>query len=139
THLEREMIHTVVDFRSVMAKDVMLPMEDVQSLPPGTPVQELIERHGATNLDRWPVRGKGGAVTGLVNVLDVALDLCRHPQVGDYQRRIVKLAPNEPAFTVLRKLRAARSTMAVVLDPSGRPVGIVAWEDLIRLVKTAAA
>ncbi len=140
THLEREMIHTVVDFRSVMAKDVMLPMAEVQSLPASTPVQELIRQHRATNLDRWPIRGNGGAITGLVNVLDVALDLCRHPEVGDYQRRIVKLAPNEPAFTVLHKLRAARSTMAVVLDPAGPPLGIVTWEDLIRrLVKSAAA
>lgn len=140
THLEREMIHNVVDFRAVMARDVMLPMAGVQWIAAAAPVSELIERHRATHLDRWPVRAPDGAVTGLVNILDLALELGRHQTVGGHQRRIVKLAPNEPAYTVLHKLRAARSTMAVVLDGSGggQPLGIVTWEDAIRrLVKSA--
>jgi CBS domain containing-hemolysin-like protein len=59
--------------------------------------------------------------------------------VAHAQRRIVKLAPNEPAYTVLHKLRAARSSMAAVIE-DGQPIGILTWEDLIlRLVKAAVA
>jgi hypothetical protein len=39
---------------------------------------------------------------------------------------------------VLRKLRAARSTVAAVRGPGARPVGRVTWEDLIRKLVSAA-
>ena len=51
---------------------------------------------------------------------------------GACQRRIVTVGPNEPAFSVLWKMRAARSTVAVVRGPGPRPIGRVSWENLIR-------
>ena len=55
-----------------------------------------------------------------------------------YQRRIVKVNSDEPAYSIVRKLRAARVTMAVVLDPTGKQIGVVTWEDLIRRLVTVA-
>ena len=47
---------------------------------------------------------------------------------------------NEEAYHVIRKLRAARSTLAAVVDASAKPLGIVSSEDLLnRLVNTAVA
>ena len=140
TNVERRMIHNVVDFRAVTAKDVMVPMEQVRTIDGGIMVGELAHLHGATQLDRWPVLAADGTLTGLVTMFDCALDMGRRGPVENYQRRIVKVAPNEPAYVVLQKLRAARTTMAGVLDPAGEALGIVTWEDLIRrLVSTAAS
>ena len=48
------------------------------------------------------------------------------------------MTPREPAHSVLRKLRAARTTLAAVVEVSGPVIGIVTWEALIqRLVSTA--
>jgi CBS domain containing-hemolysin-like protein len=58
--------------------------------------------------------------------------------VSAYQRRVVIVGPEEPAYSVLRKLRAARSTVAAVRGPGARPVGRVTWEDLIRKLVSAA-
>jgi CBS domain containing-hemolysin-like protein len=77
-------------------------------------------------------------VVGLVNVLDVAMDGRRRGIVESYQRRIVKVNANEPAYSIVRKLRAARVTMAVALDAGGKQVGVVTWEDLIRRLVTVA-
>ena len=135
---ERQMIHNVVDFRSIVAKDVMVPMREVQAIPARSSVSELIERSTATHIDRWPVLSETGEIVGLVNVLDIALDGQRYGIVETYQRRIVKVAPNDPAYRVLRKLRAARSTLAAVVEAGAQPAGIVTWEALVqRLVNTA--
>ncbi len=140
SHVERKMIHGVVDFRAVTARDVMLPIENVKAIPAKADLAELIARARETGLDRWPVLTEAGAFTGIVNLLDVALSDRRSGPSEAIQRRIVKLAPNESAFTVLHKLRAARTSMAAVLDPDGKPIGIVTWEDVIlRLVKSAVS
>lgn len=140
THVERKMIHGVVDFRSVTARDVMVPVEQVKAIPGSADLAALIALAREAGLDRWPVQAEGGAFTGIVNLLDVALSERRSGPVSALQRRIVKLAPNEPAYTVLHKLRAARTSMAAVLDGDGRPLGIVTWENVVmRLVQTAVS
>ncbi len=138
TRDERQMIHNVVDFRAIAARDVMVPMERVHAIPGRAAIADLIARSGANHIDRWPVLADTGEIVGLVNVLDIALDGRRDGIVESYQRRIVKVAPNEPAHSVLRKLRAARTTLAAVLEAGAKPVGIVTWEALVqRLVNTA--
>jgi putative hemolysin len=138
SHVERKLIHGVVDFRSVTARDVMVPIALVKAIPAQADLSELIARAQETGFDRWPVQTEGGAFTGIVNLLEVALSDRRTGPAEAMQRRIVKLAPNEPAYTVLHKLRAARTSMAAVLGPEGKAIGIVTWEDVIlRLVKSA--
>ena len=135
---ERQMIHNVVDFRAIKASDVMLPLANVQTIAAAAPVEELIERSRHCNIDRWPVTNEAGEIAGLVNVLDVALDGRPRSMTEAYQRRIVKVNVDEPAYSIVRKLRAARVTMAVVLNASGKQIGVVTWEDLIRRLVTVA-
>jgi CBS domain containing-hemolysin-like protein len=140
TQVERRMIHGVVDFRSLTAREVMVPIEQVKCIEAGAEIPELIKRARETGIHRWPVQNEAGVFTGIVILLDVALAGRLTGRVENMQRRLVKLAPNEPAHTVLHKLRAARSSMAAVLGPDGKPLGIVTWEDVIlRLVKSAAS
>ena len=135
---ERQMIHNVVDFRAIKATDVMLPLGNVQTIAAVATVEELIERSRHCNIDRWPVTNEAGEIAGLVNVLDVALDGRPRSMTESYQRRIVKVNVDEPAYSIVRKLRAARVTMAVVLNASGKQIGVVTWEDLIRRLVTVA-
>jgi CBS domain containing-hemolysin-like protein len=140
TPAERQMIHNVVDFRGVDATQVMLPLERVQSIPGSTRISELLARSRELKIERWPVLSETGEISGLVNVFDVALDARRDDRVEKWQRRIVKVGPRDPAHAVLRKLRAARATIAAVVDEHARALGIVTSEDLIRrLVNPAAA
>lgn len=136
---ERQLIHNVVDFRAMTARDVMLPMEKVLAISARAPVAELIRRSLETNVDRWPVLGENNEIAGIVSVFDLALEKRRTGIVENYQRRIVKVAPNEPAYSVLYKLRAARAQMAAVTE-GAKSLGVVTWEALIkRLVNTAVA
>ncbi|HSI11388.1 MAG TPA: CNNM domain-containing protein [Chthoniobacter sp.] len=135
---ERQMIHNVVDFRAIKASDVMLPLANVQTISASAPISELIERSRHVNIDRWPLTNEAGEIVGLVNVLEVALDGKLRSLAESYQRRIVKVNSDEPAYSIVRKLRAARVTMAVALDSTGKQIGVVTWEDLIRRLVTVA-
>ena len=138
TPLERAMIHGVVDFRSVTARDVMISIAEIETIDGQEDLANLIVNAQKSGKNRWPVRGESGSLTGIVTLFDVALSGRRTGPVASVQRRIVKLSPNEPAYTVLHKLRAARSVMGAVIE-EGKPIGVVTWEDVImRLVKSAA-
>jgi putative hemolysin len=137
---ERQMIHNVVDFRAITAHEVMVPIAQIHSVSADVSVDELVEKSRRSNIDRWPVMSDSKEIVGLVNVFDIALERRARGTIDVYQRRIVKVTLNEPAYTVLRKLRAARSTMAAVVGNDGKTLGVVTWEALIkRLVNTAAA
>jgi putative hemolysin len=138
--LQRKMIHNVVDFRAVKASEVMAPIEQVRCIEAGESVGGLLAFSREHRVERIPVLGEAGEFTGLVSVLEVALSGRMRGRVEAFQRRIVKVGPGDPAHLVLRKLRAARSTMAGVVGPGGRPLGVVTWEALIqRLVAVAVA
>jgi CBS domain containing-hemolysin-like protein len=138
TKTEREMIHNVVDFRAVTARDVMVPLDPAAQIPGTAPVSQLIEQSGRRGHARWFVCDDDGNLTGVVDDFEVLLEGRRDVNVSAYQRRVVTVGPNEPAYSVLRKLRAARSTVAAVRGPGTGAIGRVTWEDLIRkLVSTA--
>ncbi len=132
---ERQLIHTVIDIRNLLVRDVMVPMRDVRTITSAATIDYLLAHSADAKFDRWPVVTKDLGITGLVNVFDIAIEGRKHGRVERFQRRLVKVNANEPAFSALRKLRAARATMALVIDTPGEPLGIVTWEDLIaRLV-----
>jgi putative hemolysin len=137
---ERQMIHNVVDFRAITAQQVMVPLEKVRTIPAAAAIEDLLAAARAEHLDRWPVLNERGQIAGLVQIFDIALDGRSRGVVETFQRRIVKVTPHEPAYSIVRKLRAARTTLAAVIDAEGHSLGIVTWEDLIqRLVATAVA
>jgi len=133
-----EMINSVVDFHSVTAKDVMVPMAAVQTIRSNAPTHELLALSLSKNLDRLPVTNAANEITGLADVFEVLLDRKTSAEVGVRQRRILTVSPDDQAYNVIVKLRAAHSGFALVMKPGGKPLGILTSEDLFsRLVKAA--
>ena len=140
TSTERAMIHSVVDFRGVKVRDVMLPSAKVVSLQPTASTHEALELGAASDLDRLPVVSREGHPAGLVNVFDILLDQNGNKPLGNYVRRIVTTTDEEPAYRIVQQLRAARLGLAAVVDEKKSFRGIVLVEDLIRrLVSSAGA
>jgi putative hemolysin len=138
TSAERAMIHNVVDFRTVKVSDVMVPLPKVVAVKPDTTMPQLLELSVQTGVDRVPVISDKGTALGLVNVLDVLLDRTPPRSLRDYTRRIVSAVENESAYRIIRRLRAARLTLAAVVDRRKKLTGIVTVEDLVRrLVQSA--
>jgi CBS domain containing-hemolysin-like protein len=136
TATERAMIHNVVDFQNVTARDVMKPLSKIESLTPDSTVKEAIELSRSTGFERLPVIDPRGDAIGLVNVLDLLFEKDKPPSLSHYLRRMVTVQENEPAARAVHRLRAARLGLAAVVDQKRNLIGFVASEDLIaRLVR----
>jgi putative hemolysin len=131
--LEREMINNVMELQSARARDVMTPIDRVVSLPATASVPELLELARRTSLERFPLIDARGNIVALVAVFEVLIEGARKLQVSDYQRRIVTVRPEEEAYSIMKKMRAARSSLAAV-TAGEKPVGLVGLEDLAGLL-----
>jgi putative hemolysin len=140
TPTERAMIHSVVDFRSVKVRDVMLRSRKVVALQPSASTREAVELSAASGLDRLPIVPPDGQPAGLVNILDILLDENGDRPLGNYVRRIVTTTEEDPAYRIVQQLRAARLGLAAVVDHKKNFRGIVTLDDLIqRLVSSSEA
>jgi CBS domain containing-hemolysin-like protein len=138
TSAERAMIHNVVDFRTVKVADVMQPLRKVTFVRPESTVPDLLEMSRKAGVDQVPVISKKGIAVGLVSSFDILLDPAPRRTLRDYTRRIVTATENESAYRIIRRLRAARLTLAAVVDRRRKLTGIVTVEDLVRrLVQSA--
>jgi putative hemolysin len=136
TATERVMIHNVVDFQNVTARDVMKPLPRVESLKPDATVEDALDLSRSTGFDRLPVVDAKGDALGLVNVFDILLDNDQPRSLSHYLRRMVTVQESEPAARAVQRLRAARLGLAAVVDQKRNLIGFVASEDLIaRLVR----
>src|SRR5712692_8283603 len=136
TATERAMIHNVVDFQNVTARDVMQPLSKVTSLKPDSAIEDIFHMSRSSGFDRLPVIGANGDAVGLVNVLDILLDKHQPQSLSCYMRRVVTVQENEPAARAVQRLRAARLGLAAVVDQKRNLTGVVTSEDLIaRLVR----
>ncbi len=135
TATERAMIHNVVDFQNVTARDVMKPLPKVASLKPESAIEDVFDLSRSTGFDRLPVIDANGDAVGLVNVLDILLDKDPPQSLSRYVRRMVTVQESELAARAVQRLRAARLGLAAVVDQKRNLIGVVASEDLIaRLV-----
>ena len=138
--IERQMIHNVVDFRSVKVRDVMVKLERVSSVPLNMPLPEVIHLSRETKFDRFPVVSDQNRIIGIVNILDLIVDQRPDATAKSYVRRVLTVREDEPASTALRRLRAAPQGLACVQNEAEVDVGIVSIEDLLNpLVKVAPA
>ena len=138
TSAERAMIHNVVDFRNVRVRDVMVPLDKCTTLRPQTAVSDVLNLSSSSGIDRFPVMSPDGQAVGLVNVFDILLDPEQPGPLSKYMRRIVTATETEPAYRVIRRLRAARLGLAAIVNQQRKLVGIASSEDLIkRLVQSA--
>ena len=135
TSTERAMIHTVVDFQNVTARDVMKPLSQVATVSSDATIADVLKISRERGPDSLPVIDLTGDTVGLLNVLDILLDDQRQ-SLSRYSRRMVTVQESEPAARAVQRLRAARLGLAAVVDQKRNLIGVVTNEDLIaRLVR----
>ncbi len=132
------MIHNVIDFSAVPARELMRPAPETLELRADLRVADLLAFARERGLDFVPVLDAAGKAVALVDVFALLLD--RDPSrlaAAAYLRRPpLIVAPDEPALRVLRRLRASRLGVAAVFDGETRFAGIVRASDLAqRLVR----
>lgn len=131
---ELHIIHAVVDFRSLTAGQALVPLAKTGVVSANATLAEARQIALSHHTDRLPVQDDSGEICGLLDLHELAIRGQWHGKVELFQRRILKARLHESAYSLLRKLRAARLPMAVVLGARGDTAGILLWEDLVRLL-----
>lgn len=131
---ERQMITNVVDFGDSYAKDVMVPHVDMAVANINYTYAELVLAFEKDKFSRLPVYdGSRDNVVGIVNLKDVFF------YKGSKNDFSIAGIMREPYFTyefqktpdLMRELRKASSSMAIVLDEYGSTAGLITLEDLL--------
>ncbi len=130
-----DLLSGALDLGSRPVSSVMVPIEAVVVVDRGASVARMEQLVVESGHSRLPVRASsGGQLLGMVHVKD----LLRLPAAAQHEpvpleliRRMLVVGADEPLDSTLRRMRSARSHLAVVSADDGETVGIVAMEDVV--------
>ncbi len=129
---QQRMLESIFDFGHTVAREVMIPLPEVVSLPESASVEELFELVRLRRYTRIPLyRDRVDAIVGLVNVFDVLYDREQAPRVAAYRRDIHIVPETSLVHRILVELQHRRETMALVVNEFGACTGIVTVEDIV--------
>ena len=131
---KQALVNSAMEFRSKVAKDIMIPISEITSVPVSLPVSQLAEHVKTTVYSRIPVYE--GAKHNIVGILPVNKFLTSYvsgqpvrlrklllkPYVFDYRTEIPLL---------LQRMRLNKLHMVFLIDENHRKVGILTMEDLL--------
>jgi len=128
---ERRMIHGIVDFRSVAARELMQPLADFPTIHEGAGIEALIAASQGGSLERFLVVSEKGEILGIVSLFEAILARAPGAKIRSHLRRLAPVPATESALRVLRKLRTARTQVALVME-GNTPQGVLFAEALYR-------
>lgn len=123
-----ERLHTLGD---IPVAQVMVPIGRVTMLSVNDTRRQAEPKIRCTPHSRVPVYDKRpNRVRGVVHLLDV-LTAEAHQTMSALAKRPIEISPSQPVIDALRTLQHECRRMAVVVDRSGKCVGIVTVKDLV--------
>ena len=132
---EREMIHSIFEFRETVVREVMVPRTDIVQVEKDTPVEELLEIAKEMGHSRIPVfDDQVDNVVGILHVKDL-LPYMRGgraiPPLSALVRPAYFVPESKMIGELLREFQQQRIHMAIIVDEYGGTAGLVTLEDII--------
>jgi putative hemolysin len=134
---ERTMIHSVFEFGDTVAREVMTPRVDMDSVTLDATLQDIASVVEATGHSRLPVcTGSEDNIVGIVHAKDVLRALVRNEEatVRDIMREPYFVPENKNLHDLLTEMRANKTQIVVVQDEFGGTAGIATVEDIVEEV-----
>ncbi len=131
---QEEMLHSVFDFPTREARDVMVPASEVLWIDVDADCAEARDQLLASPYTRAPVgRGSLDRVVGAVHLRDLVAGSARAPApaVAELVRPVDSVPETKDLGAILRELRSSRRELAMVVDEYGRVSGLVTVEDIL--------
>ena len=135
-HEEQAMINSVFEFGDTIAREVMTPRVDLDSVPLQTPLLVLVDQITTTGHSRFPVyEDNDDEIVGIVHAKDVLAALAKGVEgkvVADITIHPAHFVPeNKTLHDLLTEMRHHKTQMVVVQDEYGGTAGIVTIEDIV--------
>ncbi|GHF51218.1 CBS domain containing-hemolysin-like protein [Amycolatopsis bartoniae] len=131
---EHERLSQTLSSVAKTVADVLVPLHELTTLSPAPTVGEVEKAVSETGFSRYPLCSPAGELIGYLHVKDVLDQIGDDPGTTiapDKIRALTDLPVAARLDEALSAMRAEGTHLARVLDTEGRPVGVVALEDLV--------
>jgi len=132
---ESKVIKNLINFKKILAKDIMTPRTIMVSEDEKTSVKTFFEKNQNLRVSRIPVYSENpDNITGLVLKHDVYKEMALDHDdktLANLRRDIIIVERKLPIPTLFEKLVESKNHMALVVDEYGTVTGLVTMEDVI--------
>lgn len=133
-----EMIENILDFSSMLVREIMIPRTDIVSVNIEDPLEEIHKDIVTGGYTRLPVcRKTVDNIIGILNVKDLLKIAPRSITVADIAANLTRpyyIPETKNAHMLLYEFKTNRRRMAVVIDEYGGTSGLVTLEDLLETI-----
>jgi len=132
--VEKDMIRRVFSFNETTAREVMVPLIDVDGVPRDATCGEVVDRSLESAHKRLPVfEDRVDNIVGVINVLDL-LTVSRDRAITDFIRPVRYSPVGKSIGDLLMAMRRDGGQMTIIVDEYGGAEGIVMLEDILEEV-----
>ncbi|MCY8505947.1 hemolysin family protein [Bacillus atrophaeus] len=136
---ELKYMNNIFTFDKRMAKEIMVPRNEMVSLPiDGESVESLQEIIKQTKYTRYPVvKEDKDHVIGVMNIKEVLFSLLSErfsftkEQLDPFIQPVIHVIETIPIYQLLIKMQKERTHMAILIDEYGGTSGLVTVEDIV--------
>ena len=131
---QQELLNSALEFRDKLARDIMIPMEDVMTISSNASMAKIAQIIKLSPYSRLPVYE--GSKDNIVGILPTSAFLSHYVTQKPFRLRKLLLKPyvfdqNTEIPVLLQRMRLNKLHMVFVTDEHRRKVGIITMEDLL--------
>lgn len=131
---ETGLLSGALEFSAETARTVMVPLEDLVTLPAGCTPQEVERAVAVTGFSRFPTLNEAGEVSGYLHLKDVLYANAAQrgqPVPTRLVRQMVGLRADDEIEDALLGMQRTGAHLGCVQDQDGKVLGVVFLEDVI--------
>ncbi len=132
---EHELIHGLVSFKSILAREVMTPRVDIVSVPIDIPFNELIELIKSSGHSRIPVyKNDLDTVLGVIyakDLLPFISDKNLHLNIHKVLRECLFVPETKLISKLMKEFQEKNMHISIVVDEYGGTAGLITLEDIL--------
>ncbi len=134
---EHELIHGLVEFRSINAREVMTPRVDIIAIPSNAKYDEVIDLITESGHSRIPVFEEDlDDIIGVLYAKDILSFLDKKKSKNSFTlkkivREVIFIPETKLIHELLREFQAKNIHMGIVVDEYGGTSGLVSLEDIL--------
>ena len=131
----RKMIENILDFTSILVREIMIPRTDIVSINADDTPEEIIRELTDSRYTRIPVhRGSVDNIIGILNIKDLLKTWSQKMTNTDILSHLTKpyyIPETKNAHLLFYEFKNNKKHIAIVIDEYGGTSGLITLEDLL--------
>ncbi|MEE9912560.1 MAG: hemolysin family protein [Deltaproteobacteria bacterium] len=131
----RKMIENIMDFTSILVREIMIPRTDIVSINADDTPEEMIQEIADSRYTRIPVhRGSIDNIIGILNIKDLLKTWAQGMTTAGLLSHLTKtyyIPETKNAHLLFHEFKNNKKHIAIVIDEYGGTSGLVTLEDLL--------